>query len=184
VGRKTGNQGLAPIGAKTEAGAQEDISACVDIWMRALEDRDGERPPSSTEDRVRADFDEENVSFRVIRKLGRIAAFGLVLQGASRAASHIALHVSALPQLRDAAYLALLAVDPGLQGQGAGVALLHDLVDDTAQAGHPAIFLYVRADNVTAVALYERNGFVGIGKTFVHPAIGKGFSAYVNTLGR
>jgi ribosomal protein S18 acetylase RimI-like enzyme len=184
VGRKTGNQGLAPIGAKTEVGAQADVSACVAIWMRALDARDGERPPSSTEDRVRADFDEENVSFRVIRKLGRVAAFGLVLQGASRAASQIAPHIGALPQLRDSAYLALLAVDPDLQGQGAGVALLHDLVDDTAQAGHPAIFLYVRTDNVTAVALYERNDFVGIGKTFVHPVIGKDFCAYVNTLAR
>jgi ribosomal protein S18 acetylase RimI-like enzyme len=167
----------------TETGTLADVDACTALWMRALEARDSERPPEQTADRVRADFDEEWVSFRVIRADdGTVAAFGLVLPPASSAAEQIAPQISSMPELRDSAYLALLAVDPAVQGRGAGSALLRELADDSAREGHPAVFLYVRTDNVAAVGLYERNGFEPFGEPFVHPSIGKHFRTYVRRL--
>jgi ribosomal-protein-alanine N-acetyltransferase len=53
-----------------------------------------------------------------------------------------------------------IGVDPTHQGRGIGRALLDDLL---AFADGGTVFLEVRTDNATAIALYEKNGFVKMG---------------------
>jgi ribosomal protein S18 acetylase RimI-like enzyme len=53
-----------------------------------------------------------------------------------------------------------IVVDPSRQGQGLGQLLLQDCETAAVQRGCERIMLEVRADNKTAIALYERNGFI------------------------
>jgi ribosomal-protein-alanine N-acetyltransferase len=53
-----------------------------------------------------------------------------------------------------------IGVDPAYQGRGVGRALLDNLL---AFADGGDVFLEVRTDNVAAIGLYERNGFVVVG---------------------
>jgi putative acetyltransferase len=53
-----------------------------------------------------------------------------------------------------------LAVDPAHQGRGHGRALMEALIEDSWSWGLLRLELYVRADNVRAVALYRSLGFV------------------------
>ncbi len=53
-----------------------------------------------------------------------------------------------------------IGVDPAYQGRGVGRALLDELL---AFAEGGTVFLEVRTDNVPAITLYERNGFVTVG---------------------
>ncbi len=48
---------------------------------------------------------------------------------------------------------------PGAQGRGIGGVLLGALVGRAAREGATSVLLEVRADNATAIALYERHGF-------------------------
>lgn len=52
-----------------------------------------------------------------------------------------------------------VAVHPGAQGRGIGGVLLGALVGRAAREGATSVLLEVRADNATAIALYERHGF-------------------------
>ena len=61
----------------------------------------------------------------------------------------------------DEAHVLTLAVTGAAQGGGLGTALLRDLLD---AAGDRRVFLEVRADNPTAQRLYERHGFVPVGR--------------------
>lgn len=53
-----------------------------------------------------------------------------------------------------------IGVDPDYQGQGIGRLLLDELL---RHAGGDLVYLEVRTDNATAVALYESVGFVNVG---------------------
>jgi ribosomal-protein-alanine N-acetyltransferase len=53
-----------------------------------------------------------------------------------------------------------LAVHPDAQGQRLGQRLLHDIIDQLRSRGGRKLFLEVRADNTSAVRLYEKAGFV------------------------
>jgi ribosomal-protein-alanine N-acetyltransferase len=53
-----------------------------------------------------------------------------------------------------------LAVHPDARGQRLGQRLLHDMIDQLRSRGGAKIFLEVRSDNLTAVRLYEKAGFV------------------------
>lgn len=55
-----------------------------------------------------------------------------------------------------------IAVDPAHRGAGHGRALLHAMLA-VADDHRAPVFLEVRTDNVEAIALYERNGFVTAG---------------------
>lgn len=55
-----------------------------------------------------------------------------------------------------------IAVHPDHQGRGLGTALLRTLLD-RADELDAAVVLEVRTDNDTAIALYERHGFVRMG---------------------
>lgn len=57
-----------------------------------------------------------------------------------------------------------LAVAAGHRGRGAGSALLAGLLDRTRSAGCRAVSLSVEDGNTAARALYERHGFVVVGR--------------------
>jgi ribosomal-protein-alanine N-acetyltransferase len=52
-----------------------------------------------------------------------------------------------------------IAVAPKVQGQGLGAALLQALHDHARQRGASRIFLEVRDDNASALALYDTHGY-------------------------
>ena len=62
------------------------------------------------------------------------------------------------------AELLSIGVDPGVQRHGIGAALLRNLCQTARQEGIGQLFLEVRASNNAAISLYERQGFVEIGR--------------------
>jgi ribosomal-protein-alanine N-acetyltransferase len=64
----------------------------------------------------------------------------------------------------DYAEILTIAVDSAHQGRGVGRALLSENLRQAANAGAKAMFLEVAEDNASALALYERFGFVHVGK--------------------
>jgi [ribosomal protein S18]-alanine N-acetyltransferase len=63
----------------------------------------------------------------------------------------------------DEAHVATLGVTEALQGEGIGSLLLDALLTE-ADRRSPVVLLEVRADNAAAQRLYERRGFVEIGR--------------------
>ena len=63
----------------------------------------------------------------------------------------------------DEAEVHRIAVDPVLRGYGYGQVLLGDFLQRTREKGVVTVLLEVRAGNVPAIGLYEKNGFVRIG---------------------
>ena len=63
-----------------------------------------------------------------------------------------------------------VAVDPRLQSQGAGSALLARLLEEVDEAGDPRFTLEVRRSNEGAIRLYERFGFraAGLRRRYYH----------------
>jgi [ribosomal protein S18]-alanine N-acetyltransferase len=62
------------------------------------------------------------------------------------------------------AEIANLAVHPAARGTGAGSRLLDALVAEAALRGVERVFLEVRESNAAARALYDRRGFVPVGR--------------------
>jgi ribosomal-protein-alanine N-acetyltransferase len=61
------------------------------------------------------------------------------------------------------AYSQTIAVAPDAQRRGIGDTLLTELIAESLRRGCPHLDLEVRADNETAIRLYERHGFTRIG---------------------
>lgn len=59
----------------------------------------------------------------------------------------------------DEAFIQTIAVARSAQRRGMGARLLQALLDEAARRGQRRIVLEVRADNTSAIALYERFGF-------------------------
>ncbi len=72
------------------------------------------------------------------------------------------------------AELMLIAVEPRVQGQGIGAALLQSVKEICQSQGVRRLFLEVRAEN-TAASLYARGGFIQVGlrKDYYRGAQGK-----------
>jgi ribosomal-protein-alanine N-acetyltransferase len=72
----------------------------------------------------------------------------------------------------DESYVQTIAVAPTHQGHGLGTRLLTALIDESARRGCRRLDLEVRADNPTAIALYERHGFtrVGLRRSYYQPS--------------
>jgi len=68
------------------------------------------------------------------------------------------------PSLAVNADLEKLLVGRSHRGRGLGRQLVQELVDDARQAGVESLTLDVRGDNLGAIALYERLGFVECGR--------------------
>ena len=65
---------------------------------------------------------------------------------------------------RHEAFVQTMAVEPSLWGHGLGARLLTELMEEAARRGNDEVLLEVRIDNLRAQALYERFGFVTIGR--------------------
>ncbi len=64
----------------------------------------------------------------------------------------------------DGADMMNLAVAPEFRRQGIGEELIHELVACLRQKGAVSLALEVRASNAPAIALYEKMGFVPVGR--------------------
>jgi len=71
---------------------------------------------------------------------------------------------SAVLRAADEAELANLAVEASVQGRGIGRALLSAALASAADDGVAAMYLEVRASNTAARHLYERLGFLAVGR--------------------
>jgi ribosomal-protein-alanine N-acetyltransferase len=60
--------------------------------------------------------------------------------------------------------LLLIGVPPAVRGKGHGSALLAQAGRDARLGGAATMFLEVREDNMLALALYRRGGFVAVGR--------------------
>ncbi len=72
----------------------------------------------------------------------------------------------------DEAWVQTLAVAPEAQHQGLGTRLLRALLTEAERRRSPRVSLEVRADNASALRLYERHGFVrnGVRRGYYQPS--------------
>lgn len=143
------------------AGTLADEDVCVDIWLSALERRDGRTPPSSSGRRAHAAFERPLVRLGIAGPPARAEGFALTV------------HASKV-----AALLELLAVRPGSTRRGAGGALLDDAVAAAAASGYLCLDLWVRRGNDRAVALYRSRSFAPTGEHVAHPLGGEPMLRY------
>lgn len=156
----------------TAEASDDDLEACVALWLHALEVRDGHPPVEGTAERCRGKFALARVAWVVLRdELAEIAAFSLVTgAGTGRPADPPA-----------AAYLSLFAVAPGRQGSGLGGRLLRAVHERIASAGYDEAVLHVLVENAVAVGLYRSQGWVEVGERFPHPLNGSATGTFVST---
>ncbi len=64
----------------------------------------------------------------------------------------------------DTMELLTLAVDPAYRRQGLGTLLVRDFLDDARLLGAANAFLEVAEDNIPAISLYKREGFLTEGR--------------------
>ena len=70
------------------------------------------------------------------------------------------------------AYVQTIGVTKPRQGEGIGTLMLLELIAEADRRGCPRLDLEVRADNATAITLYERHGFhqIGIRRGYYQPS--------------
>ena len=70
------------------------------------------------------------------------------------------------------AYVQTIGVTKARQGEGIGTRLLFDLIAEADRRGCPRLDLEVRADNDTAIAMYEHHGFhqIGVRRGYYQPS--------------
>ena len=70
------------------------------------------------------------------------------------------------------AYVQTLGVTKPRQGEGIGTRLLFELIEEADRRGCPRLDLEVRADNATAIGLYEHHGFhrIGVRRGYYQPS--------------
>jgi [ribosomal protein S18]-alanine N-acetyltransferase len=103
--------------------------------------------PGWSEESLRAAFADPTMIARVTRSSDRSAQGFVVAR-----------------RVADEVEILLVAVTPASRRRGAGTALVASALADAARAGAVAAHLEVRASNATAIALYERLGFVAVGR--------------------
>lgn len=139
----------------------DDIELCAEIWVRAVESRDGTVDADAMARRVRSSFGNPIIRFAVAT-LPRIG-FSLVESGR--------------PDPTEA-LLHYLAVHPDGTGDGVGRALLADAIAHAKIAGFQTLILEVRTNNTRAIDLYTRTGFVPFGAEIPHPLAGYPMQSY------
>ncbi len=88
-------------------------------------------------------------------QLGLLGAFGWIAPAGGMVLARA---------IADEAEVLTLAVDPAVQRQGLGCALLQQAFTTARERGAHAIFLEVAADNAPARALYEASDFAKVGR--------------------
>jgi len=70
------------------------------------------------------------------------------------------------------AYVQTIGVTKARQREGIGTRLLFDLIAEADRRGCPRLDLEVRADNDTAIAMYEHHGFhrIGVRRGYYQPS--------------
>lgn len=139
----------------------DDVELCAEIWVRALESRDGTVEVEAMARRVRSAFQNPIIRFAVITS-GR-TGFALVESGR--------------PDPTEA-LLHFLAVHPDGAGSGVGTALIADAVAHAKLGGFQSLTLEVRTNNVRAIDVYTRAGFVPFGGEIPHPLGGYPMQSY------
>jgi ribosomal protein S18 acetylase RimI-like enzyme len=149
-------------------GTPADETACVEIWLAALEQRDGFPAPPSSSERAHAKFLRPTVRLAVAESdlPAGIRGFALTVRDTNTVA-----------------LLELLAVAPDLAGRGKGKALLDDAIASAVSSGYRYLDLWVRRGNDRAVALYCSRGFAATGGIEVHPLGGEPMMHYRCDLG-
>lgn len=110
-----------------------------------------------------AAFASDRLDRRALRHaIGSRSILALVVDGQDRGIAAYAL----VETRRGSAIgrLSSIAVSPAAAGRGTGRALLRDAEAAAAGAGCRLLRLEVRADNAAAIRLYEREGYVLIGR--------------------
>ncbi len=161
-------------GITSHVAQDEDVDACVGLWLRALKERDGRGATAGTAERCRGKLKNSRVSWRVYWSGHTLTGFGLVSEPGSGYPTD--------PQ--EAAYLSLIAVDPHAQGAGLGKRILTELVAEATCAGYPSLVLHVMTNNTAAVALYTGQGWLPHGPLLEHPLTKETVQTYVLDLGQ
>lgn len=154
-------------------GLQDDLDRCVEVWIEASAARDGRRV--------------EGVAARARGKLDQSVAWTVATDGAGDVVGFAVGTGPGSGLASDppgAAVLGLLAVDPRAQGAGLGRRLLRDVTGLLARTGYPRAVLHVLTDNVGAVSLYERHGWVPWGEPVEHALLRRDSQTYVRELTR
>ena len=138
------------------AGTPDDENACVDLWLAALERRDGFTPPFESRGRAHAKFARQAVRLGIADTSGDLDGFALTVEASD-----------------DTALLELIAVAPNATGRGSGRALLDDAIAFAAASGYRFLELWVRRGNDRAIALYTSRGLVATGDLEEHPLRGE-----------
>lgn len=167
--RKTG--GMPRPDTTLRLATTEDAAACVDLWVAACADRDGERIDGVAE-RAAAKFVRAIAWIVAERPADGILGFALATAPGSGHPDDPA----------DAAVLGLLAVHPVAQGEGLGARMLGSITDELARLGHPRAALHVLADNTAAVRLYSAHGWRDHGR-HVHSLLHRESLTLVRELG-
>lgn len=152
----------APEAIRVRAGVvPDDVERCAEIWVRAVEARDGTVDAEAMAERVRSAFRNPIVRFAVVDAPRN--GFALLESGRADPAE---------------ALLHFLAVDPrGAEG-GVGTALLADAMAHAQLGGFSSVRLEVRTNNVRAIEVYTRAGFVPLDGEIPHPLGGYPMQAY------
>ena len=138
------------------AGDAADEDACVEVWLAALEHRDGLVPPESSRERAHGKFRQPLVRLGVVGRAPAVDGFALTVRTSD-----------------EAALLELIAVGPASAERGAGGALVDDALAAAAESGYLCLDLWVRRGNDRAVALYLSRGFAATGEHEAHPLGGE-----------
>lgn len=133
----------------------DDIELCVEIWVRAVEARDGRVDAEGMAERVRMAFENPVVRFAI----------------ATSPRQGFSLLESGRPEPSEA-LLHFFAVHPDGAARGVGAALLADAIAHAKLGGFRSLVLEVRTNNTRAIELYTRAGFVAFGSHVPHPLAG------------
>lgn len=139
----------------------EDVDLCADVWVRSVESRDGLVDAEAMAQRVQSAFLNPIIRFAV----AVAPRDGFVLVESGR------------PDPTEA-LLRFLAVNPNGKGSGVGRALLADAIGYATLGGFRSLVLEVRTNNLRAIMLYTRAGFVPVGTKTPHPLAGYPMQTY------
>ncbi|MEV7963601.1 MULTISPECIES: GNAT family N-acetyltransferase [Oerskovia] len=163
----------APDLFELRPGLQDDVEQCLGVWIEASAARDGRRVEGVAA-RARGKFDQSVAWTVATDGVGDVVGFAV----GTRPGSGLASDPPGAP------VLGLLAVDPRAQGAGLGRRLLRDVTGLLARQGYSRAVLHVLTDNVGAVSLYERHGWVPRGDPVEHALLRRDSQTYVRDLTR
>ncbi|MCU1405116.1 MAG: hypothetical protein JWQ43_1419 [Glaciihabitans sp.] len=185
---RTFEPGDTALFASIPASVQRSVQACVGLWLEAVESRDGETPDAGMAERVASKFQRPIVRFAVLGEAARPIGFALTtVATCPNLAQDLSFawpadappEPAATPTLERFAYLELLAVDPAMQGHGAGRVLLNDAIAAARNQGFRRLELDVRIGNDSAIHLYESLGMVATGsRPTAHAVTGRPMLAF------